>query len=146
MDGKRALGGRSRAAARRSLALGRPEPRAAADAAPVAAAGRHRPPRDVFARRLYDARAMDELLAYESDPELAADLDRSLKELEAEMDRLELASLLGGEYEGQRRRRSRPERLGHSPTNITMGSTATWRRASSATPLSSTKVVFGPQP
>ena len=55
---------------------------------------------DGFGRRLDDARAMDELLADESDADLAADLDRSLKELEGEMERLELASLLGGEYDG----------------------------------------------
>jgi peptide chain release factor 2 len=43
---------------------------------------------------------MDELLSKESDAELAADLDRSLAELESEMERLELATLLGGEYDG----------------------------------------------
>jgi peptide chain release factor 2 len=42
---------------------------------------------------------MDELLAVESDAELAGELDRSLSELENEMDRLELATLLGGEYD-----------------------------------------------
>jgi peptide chain release factor 2 len=42
---------------------------------------------------------MDELLAVESDAELSADLDRTLSELESEMDRLEIATLLGGEYD-----------------------------------------------
>ena len=51
-------------------------------------------------RRLADARAMDELLSVETDPELSADLERSLAELEAEMGRLELATLLSGEYDG----------------------------------------------
>jgi len=50
-------------------------------------------------RRLADARAMDELLAEENDPELASELRRSLDSLEHDMERLELASLLGGEYD-----------------------------------------------
>ena len=52
-----------------------------------------------FERRLTDARAMDELLAEESDREMAADLARSFAELEAGMEKLELATLLGGEYD-----------------------------------------------
>jgi len=51
-------------------------------------------------RRLADARAMEELLSAETDRELSADLERSLNELEAEMEKLELATLLSGEYDG----------------------------------------------
>jgi hypothetical protein len=40
---------------------------------------------------------MDELLADEDDPELHAELRRSLRSLETDLDRLELESLLGGE-------------------------------------------------
>jgi peptide chain release factor 2 len=43
---------------------------------------------------------MDELLEAESDPELAGELDRSLRDLERDLERLELATLLGGEYDG----------------------------------------------
>jgi peptide chain release factor 2 len=42
---------------------------------------------------------MDELLADESDPELAAELGRSLGSLSADVEKLELATLLGGEYD-----------------------------------------------
>jgi peptide chain release factor 2 len=55
---------------------------------------------DGMERRLADARAMDDLLADEDDRELAAELRRSLDSLERELDRLELRSLLGGEYDG----------------------------------------------
>jgi len=51
-------------------------------------------------RRLADARAMEELLSAETDRELSADLERSLSELETEMEKLELATLLSGEYDG----------------------------------------------
>ncbi len=54
---------------------------------------------DSLNSRLGDVHAMDELLEAESDPELAADLRRTVSELEAEMDKLELATLLGGEYD-----------------------------------------------
>jgi peptide chain release factor 2 len=50
-------------------------------------------------RRLADAHAMEELLSAETDRELSADLERSLSELEAEMEKLELATLLSGEYD-----------------------------------------------
>ncbi|MBI2238799.1 MAG: peptide chain release factor 2 [Actinobacteria bacterium] len=50
-------------------------------------------------RRLADARAMDDLLAEESDREMAGDLVRTLEALEAEMERVELAALLGGQYD-----------------------------------------------
>ena len=43
---------------------------------------------------------MDELLADEADPDMAADLAKSLKTLERDVERLELATLLGGEYDG----------------------------------------------
>ncbi|MGQ0668504.1 MAG: peptide chain release factor 2 [Actinomycetota bacterium] len=50
--------------------------------------------------RLADAKAMDDLLAEESDPEMAGELARTVDDLEAELDRVELAALLGGEYDG----------------------------------------------
>ena len=50
-------------------------------------------------RRLADARAMDELLADEDDPELAAELRKALDFMERDMERVELASLLGREYD-----------------------------------------------
>jgi len=43
---------------------------------------------------------MDELLAEEADPDMQADLARSLRDLERDVERLELATLLGGEYDG----------------------------------------------
>ena len=43
---------------------------------------------------------MDELLAGEADADLSAELARSLDELETELDVVELAALLGGEYDG----------------------------------------------
>ncbi len=42
---------------------------------------------------------MAELLADESDKEMAADLARTMAELERDVERLELASLLGGQYD-----------------------------------------------
>ncbi len=42
---------------------------------------------------------MDELLAEESDAGMTKDLGRTLKDLEAEMEKVELAALLGGEYD-----------------------------------------------
>ena len=50
-------------------------------------------------RRLDDATAMDELLADEADREMSADLARAVGELERDVERLELATLLGGEYD-----------------------------------------------
>jgi peptide chain release factor 2 len=44
---------------------------------------------------------MDELLADESDAELAAELARSLDALEADMERVELVALLGGAYDAR---------------------------------------------
>ncbi len=43
---------------------------------------------------------MDELLSEEDDTELAAELPAKLRALEAELDRVELANLLSGEYDG----------------------------------------------
>ncbi|MFB3738424.1 MAG: peptide chain release factor 2 [Candidatus Velamenicoccus archaeovorus] len=54
---------------------------------------------DSLARRLGDIQAMDELLESEADPDLERELAEALKALEAEMDKLELATLLGGEYD-----------------------------------------------
>ncbi len=42
---------------------------------------------------------MDELLSEERDPDLEGELERSVRDLEGELDRLELATLLGGEYD-----------------------------------------------
>jgi peptide chain release factor 2 len=46
-----------------------------------------------------DLQAMDELLAEEDDRELSAELPKKLAALEAELDRVELANLLSGEYD-----------------------------------------------
>jgi peptide chain release factor 2 len=54
---------------------------------------------DRLERRLADARAMDELLTDEDDPELARELGRALESLEHDVERLELDSLLGGEHD-----------------------------------------------
>ncbi len=43
---------------------------------------------------------MDELLEHERDPELERELVSTLDELEREVEKLELATLLGGEYDG----------------------------------------------
>ena len=50
-------------------------------------------------RRLADLRALDDLLDEERDNDLEAELTRSLASLERDMERLELATLLGGEYD-----------------------------------------------
>jgi peptide chain release factor 2 len=49
--------------------------------------------------RVEDAEAMDELLAVESDPELARELAASVEALEGDVERLELAALLAGPYD-----------------------------------------------
>jgi peptide chain release factor 2 len=54
---------------------------------------------DTVVSRIGDARAMEELLAEEADAELSAELERALEQLESEMGVLELAALLGGEYD-----------------------------------------------
>ncbi len=51
-------------------------------------------------RQVDDLRAMDELLSEEDDAELSTELQSRLKALEAELDRVELANLLSGEYDG----------------------------------------------
>ena len=50
--------------------------------------------------RLDDAAAIDELLADETDPDLARELASSVEALEADVDKLELAALLSGTYDG----------------------------------------------
>ncbi|HET7869547.1 MAG TPA: peptide chain release factor 2 [Actinomycetota bacterium] len=50
-------------------------------------------------RRLADARAIDELLRLEGDPELERELEGTVTGLETEIDGLELTALLGGEYD-----------------------------------------------
>jgi peptide chain release factor 2 len=50
-------------------------------------------------KQLDDLRVLDELLSSEDDAELSRDLDRKLAAMEAELDRVELASLLSGEYD-----------------------------------------------
>ena len=42
---------------------------------------------------------MDELLAGEADREMTADLARAVRELERDVEKLELATLLGREYD-----------------------------------------------
>jgi peptide chain release factor 2 len=50
-------------------------------------------------KQVDDLQAMDELLSGEDDPELSRELTQKLEALEAELDRVELASLLSGEYD-----------------------------------------------
>ncbi|MEX0984621.1 MAG: peptide chain release factor 2 [Actinomycetota bacterium] len=54
---------------------------------------------DALRGRLEDAQAMNELLADAEDADLAAELATALKALEADVDRLELAALLSGQYD-----------------------------------------------
>jgi peptide chain release factor 2 len=54
---------------------------------------------DQLASRIEDARAMRELLSDESDASLEAELAALLDRIQADLDRLELAALLGGEYD-----------------------------------------------
>jgi peptide chain release factor 2 len=51
-------------------------------------------------KQVDDLRAMDELLSEEEDAELSVELQSKLIALEAELDRVELANLLSGEYDG----------------------------------------------
>jgi peptide chain release factor 2 len=55
---------------------------------------------DRLAGQIEDLRAADELLALEEDPELARELTTKLHALEAELEKVELANLLSGEYDG----------------------------------------------
>src|SRR3989454_3266172 len=57
--------------------------------------GRH----DRLTRQLEEIRFLDELLSSESDPELSRELGQKLAALESELDRVELANLLSGEYD-----------------------------------------------
>jgi peptide chain release factor 2 len=50
-------------------------------------------------KQLDDIAVTDELLSDEDDPELSAELRDKLRALEADLDRVELASLLSGEYD-----------------------------------------------
>jgi peptide chain release factor 2 len=50
-------------------------------------------------KRLEDVKLLDELLSSEDDPDLATELKTNLEALEKELDRVELASLLSGEYD-----------------------------------------------
>jgi peptide chain release factor 2 len=54
---------------------------------------------DALKRRLDDAQAMDDLLADETDAEMTMDLGRSLDALATDIEKLELATLLAGEYD-----------------------------------------------
>ena len=54
---------------------------------------------------------MDELLADEADPEMSADLARSVRDLERDVEKLELATLLGGELVVEVRHRKRIDAL-----------------------------------
>jgi peptide chain release factor 2 len=54
---------------------------------------------DGLVRRLDEATAIDELLDAEDDEELAAELVASVHALERDMERLELAAVLGGEFD-----------------------------------------------
>jgi peptide chain release factor 2 len=54
---------------------------------------------EALERKLEDARAMDELLTEAEDVELATELTKSLESLQHDVERLELATLLGGEYD-----------------------------------------------
>ena len=54
---------------------------------------------DGLIRRVDDALAMDELLAEETDPDLARELAASVVDLEADVDKLELVALLSGPYD-----------------------------------------------
>ena len=51
-------------------------------------------------RQVDDVKVLDELLASETDAELTRELQSKLGALEAELDRVELANLLSGEYDG----------------------------------------------
>jgi peptide chain release factor 2 len=54
---------------------------------------------DRLVEQLEDIQVVDELLASEDDAELASDLETKLARLQHDVDRLELASLLSGEYD-----------------------------------------------
>jgi peptide chain release factor 2 len=55
---------------------------------------------DSLQRKLEDALAIDELLDESPDAELAAELDEAVAALEADLEKVELAALLSGPYDG----------------------------------------------
>jgi peptide chain release factor 2 len=55
---------------------------------------------DRLVKQLDDVRVLDELLASEEDQELSRELTSKVSQLETELDRVELANLLSGEYDG----------------------------------------------
>ena len=54
---------------------------------------------EAFERRVGDAQALDEMLADETDADLAGELARSVQSLEADVEKLELVALLSGEHD-----------------------------------------------
>src|SRR5204863_1943150 len=54
----------------------------------------------VLVKQVDDLQALDELLSEEDDPELAAELPRKVESLGRQLEHLELANLLSGEYDG----------------------------------------------
>jgi peptide chain release factor 2 len=54
---------------------------------------------DRLVKQLDDVRLTDELLSTETDPDLSRELSQKVSALEAELDRVELANLLSGEYD-----------------------------------------------
>jgi peptide chain release factor 2 len=54
---------------------------------------------EAFERRVGDVQALDEMLAEESDADLAKELASTVKGLEADVEKLELAALLSGEHD-----------------------------------------------
>ena len=54
---------------------------------------------EAFERRVGDVQALDEMLAEESDADLSKELASSVKSLEADVEKLELAALLSGEHD-----------------------------------------------
>jgi peptide chain release factor 2 len=55
---------------------------------------------DALQRKLADALAIDELLTEANDTELSTELDHAVVELEADLEKVELAALLSGPYDG----------------------------------------------
>src|SRR5439155_12503677 len=51
-------------------------------------------------KQVGDLRAADELLSHEDDPDLRRELEDKLRGMDAELDRVELANLLSGPYDG----------------------------------------------
>ena len=89
----------SSSAGLRPVALGRPRPRPAADHAKLARLNAEVERFDALQRRLDDARAMDELLVERGRPEMSSRARRAVQTLEQDLEKLELAALLSGEYD-----------------------------------------------